>query len=155
MPNDMVDVEDPIMARNFTLELQDGAKIPLLAISGFDTSVEVTPVTQNLPGGQQMHYKTRAGATYSAEVTVTRLAPKKEATDPIWTWWEAIRTAGPTGARQAFSIVLYDASPAEVARYNFINGWPSKIQTSDMETGSQDPVKEQITFVSDRMERVG
>jgi hypothetical protein len=50
--------------------------------------------------------------------------------------------------------VLYDTSMKEVGRFNFFNGWPSKISTDAMSTDSSDPVKETITIVCERLDRV-
>ena len=59
-----------------------------------------------------------------------------------------------TNNRKNGSIVLYDSTNAEVARFNFINGWPSKIATDQLSVESNDPVKETITLTIERLERV-
>ncbi len=56
--------------------------------------------------------------------------------------------------RKNGSIVLYDTTIAEVGRFNFFNGWPSKIATDALSTESNDAVKETITLVIERLERV-
>jgi hypothetical protein len=50
--------------------------------------------------------------------------------------------------------VLYDSTHKEVARFNFTNGWPSKISTDQLSVDSNDPVKETITLVCERLVRV-
>ena len=54
----------------------------------------------------------------------------------------------PTGRnnRKSGSIVMYDSTHVEVARFNFTNGWPSKISTDQLSVDSNDPVKETITL---------
>jgi hypothetical protein len=50
--------------------------------------------------------------------------------------------------------VLYDSAYDEVGRFNWFNGWPSKIATDSLSTDSNDPMKETITLVVERIERV-
>jgi phage tail-like protein len=154
MPNDLID-QDPIVARNFTLDFE-GNSIPLTGISGFEVEVDVVAVDANLPGGQQIHLKTRGGAVRTADVNLTRLAPHDLSKDPVWPWFIAVRDAGgPLSAgRKDGSIVLKRSDGSDAARYNFFGGWISKITISDMNSGSNDPVQETITLVSDRMERI-
>jgi hypothetical protein len=49
---------------------------------------------------------------------------------------------------------MYDTALKEVARFNFHNGWPSKIATDSLSTESNDPVKETITFAIELLDRV-
>jgi len=42
----------------------------------------------------------------------------------------------------------------EIGRYNFFNGWPSKISTDAVSADSNEPVKETITLVIERLQRV-
>ena len=153
MPNDLIN-EDPIIARNFYLEIDGGDKVPLTGISGFDVEVDVVDVNQNLPGGQQVHIKTRGGTLQVSAVTLSRVAPSSVTSDPIWPWFMLIREEGTAGQRKNGSIVLTDQVGKELARYNFFNGWPSKITTGDMEVGANNHLTEQITLVSERMDRV-
>jgi phage tail-like protein len=153
MPNDLIN-EDPIIARNFYLEIDGGDKVPLTGISGFDVEVDVVDVNQNLPGGQQVHIKTRGGTLQVSAVTLSRVAPTSVTSDPIWPWFLLIREEGTAGQRKNGSIVLTDQVGKELARYNFFNGWPSKITTGDMEVGANNHLTEQITLVSERMDRV-
>ena len=43
---------------------------------------------------------------------------------------------------------MYDSTNVEIARFNFTNGWPSKIATDQLSVDSNDPVKETITLSS-------
>ena len=79
--------------------------------------------------------------------------------DPIWKWFKAVRESGlkgtdRAGSRKNGSIVFFDTALTEVGRFNFFNGWPSKIGTDAVSTESNDPVKETITLVIERLERI-
>jgi phage tail-like protein len=157
MPNALINT-DPIVARNFYLEI-DGENLVLSGVSGLDIELEVVSIQQNGKDGKQQHVKTLGGTLKVPDLTITRMAPLSAIDDPMWKWFKTIRDGGmKAGARDACrkngSIVLYDSSFTEVGRFNFFNGWPSKIGTDALSTDSNDPMKESITLVVERLERV-
>lgn len=54
----------------------------------------------------------------------------------IWNWRQMVVDGDFEGARKDGSVVLYDESSSEVARWNFEDAWPSKIR------GSSDGIEE-------------
>ncbi|MDT4933696.1 MAG: hypothetical protein QOK11_1588 [Pseudonocardiales bacterium] len=157
MPNDLIST-DPIVARNFYLEI-DGENLVLSGVSGLDIELEVVPVQQNGKDGKQQHIKTLGGSIKAPDLSISRMAPVSAINDPMWKWFTDIRTKGMKANtrqdnRKNGSIVLYDSTYTEVGRFNFFNGWPSKISTDALSTDSNDPMKETITLVVERIERV-
>jgi phage tail-like protein len=157
MPNDLIST-DPIVARNFYLEI-DGENLVLSGVSGLDIELEVVSVQQNGKDGKQQHVKTLGGTLKVPDLSITRMAPLSAESDPLWKWFKTIRDGGMKASsreatRKNGSIVLYDSSFAEVGRFNFYNGWPSKIGTDALSTDSNDAMKESITMVVERIERV-
>jgi phage tail-like protein len=157
MPNDLI-ATDPIVARNFYLEI-DGEQLVLSGVSGLDIELEVVSLQQNGKDGKQQHVKTLGGVLKVPDIAITRMAPLSAQNDPLWKWFLQIRDSGFKGAnrednRKNGSIVLYDSAFEEVGRFNFFNGWPSKIGTDALSTDSNDPMKESITLVVERIERV-
>ncbi|MBB3041795.1 phage tail protein [Nocardioides sp. LMS-CY] len=156
MGNDLI-ATDPIVAQNFYLEI-DGENIILSGVSGLDVEHDVVTIQQNGPTGKMQVVKTRGNTQKAPDLTITRMAPADAMSDPIWKWFIAIRDKGLTmnraSARKNGSIVLYDTSFAEVGRFNFIKGWPSKIATDAVSTESNEAVKETITLVIERLDRV-
>lgn len=149
---------DPIVLRNFYLEI-DGEKLVLSGVSGLDMELEVVPLSQNGKDGKQQHIKTLGGTLKAPDLTITRMAPAKATDDPIWKWFKEIRDGGfkiadRTGHRKNGSIVLYDSAYMEVGRFNFFKGWPSKIATDALSSDSNEPMKETITLVCERIDRV-
>lgn len=152
---------DPIVARNFYLEIQGDTKDKLLlsSVSGIEIELDVVPLQQNGKDGRQQHIKTLGGVLKAPDITLTRVAPLDAAADPVWKWFDLIRTKGMKAAsrneyRRNGSIILYDSSYTEVGRYNWYNGWPSKIAVDQMSTDSNEPMKETITLVIERIERI-
>jgi phage tail-like protein len=157
MPNDLIST-DPIVARNFYLEIS-GENIVLSGVSGLDIELEVVPLQQNGKDGKQQHIKTLGGSIKAPDLTITRMAPLSATADPLWKWFNEIRTKGMKASsredqRKDGSIVLYDSTYTEVGRFNFFKGWPSKIGTDALSTDSNDPMKETITLVVERIERI-
>lgn len=157
MPNDLIST-DPIVARNFYLEI-DGASLILSGVSGLEIELDVVPMAQNGKDGKQQHIKTLGGSIKAPDLSISRMAPVSAINDPMWKWFTDIRTKGMKANtrqdnRKNGSIVLYDSTYTEVGRFNFFNGWPSKISTDALSTDSNDPMKETITLVVERIERV-
>ncbi len=79
--------------------------------------------------------------------------------DKLWEWFNDIRDKGihladRTSNRKSGSIVMYDSTNTEIARFNFTNGWPSKISTDQLSVDSNDPIKETITLTVESLARI-
>ena len=157
MPNDLIST-DPIVAQNFYLEI-GGENIILSGVSGLDVEADVVTIQQVGKTGKAQTVKTRGNTNKAADLSITRMAPMDAGSDPIWTWFKAVRDKGFAGPkrdanRKSGSIVLYDGAFTEVGRFDFINAWPSKISTDAVSTDSNEAVKETITLVIERLDRV-
>jgi len=156
MTNSLISTE-PIVARNFFLDIPGENTLVLSGVSGLDVELDVVSLSQNGAKGKQEHIKTIGGVLKTPDISVTRMAPQDAASDPLWTWFLSIRDTGfasRTDKRKDISITLYDVSGKEVGRFNIFSAWPSKIATDALSTDSNDPMKETITIVNERIERV-
>lgn len=149
---------DPIVSQNFFLEIDDVA-IVLSGVSGFEQEIDVVETTQVGANGMSELVKTRGTATKVNDLSITRMAPLDAMSDPIWKWFTDVRDKGfaandRTDNRKNGSIVLYDVVGTEVGRFNFFNAWPSKIATDGVSADGNDPLKETITLVIERLQRV-
>lgn len=155
MANDLI-ATDPIVAQNFYLEI-DGVNIILSGVSGLDIEYDVVTVQQRGVGGKVEQIKTRGSVVKVPDLSITRMAPADALADPIWQWFADVQKGFSIGKRadkrKNGSIVLYDTSGEEVGRFNFFKGWPSKIATDGVSSDSNEPVKETITLVIERLER--
>lgn len=158
MANSLV-ATDPIIAQNFFLEI-DGAVVSILAsVSGLDVEMEVASTQQVGKDGKSQTVKTLAGRNKAPDLSLVRMAPADSTADKMWGWFNDIMSKGillsdRTNQRKNGSIVMYDSTHAEVARFNFTNGWPSKIATDQLSVDSNDPVKETITLTIESLARV-
>jgi len=149
---------DPLISHSFFLEV-DGSVISMLSgVSGLDVEVEVVSIAQVGPKGQMQQVKTLGNQVKATDVTLTRMAPADAGNDHLWQWFNDVRDKGMKvadrgGQRKNGSIVIYDTSNAEVARFNFYNAWPSKISTDALSVDGNDAIKESITLTCERLER--
>ena len=149
---------DPLIGSNFWLEI-NGAKVSMLSeVSGLDMEIEVVEVKQAAQNGQYVGYKAMGQKKMPGELTVKRVTPLNIDQDEVWKWFNKIRDSGMgitdrSGERKDGSVVVYDASNKEVARWNFFNAWPSKISNDSFSATSAEASSETITFVIERLER--
>ena len=158
MPNDLLD-NDPLIAQNFFLEIDGEVVTMLTSVSGLDIEMDVATLQQVGKDGKSVIAKTLAGRNKPPDLSLVRMAAVDATSDKLWTWFtdiesKGIQLADRTNQRKNGSIVLYDSTHTEVARFNFTNGWPSKISTDQLSVDSNDPVKETITLVCERLQRV-
>nr|WP_297428381.1 phage tail protein [uncultured Actinotalea sp.] len=150
---------DPIVAQNFFLEVDGEVISTLISVSGLDIEVTVSRSKVSGKGGMLEEIKGLGSYTQTSDLTLTRVAPLDSGNDKLWKWFNDIRGMGlvatdRAGQRKNGSIVLYDSARNEVARFNFFNAWPSKISTDQLSVESTEVVKETITMVIERLERV-
>ncbi|AZI58002.1 phage tail protein [Nakamurella antarctica] len=158
MPNDLINT-DPLIAQNFFLEIDGAVLSTLSGVSGLDVEMEVAMTQQVGKDGKSQTVKTLAGRNKAPDLSLTRMAPADSTADNLWKWFNDIYNKGikigdRTNHRKSGSIVMYDSTHTEVARFNFTNGWPSKISTDALSVDSNDPVKETITLTIEKLERV-
>ena len=159
MPIANIIKEDPLVANHFFLEV-DGEVISQLSdVSGLDVELEVTDIQQQLPNGQYAQRKVFSKPKWTGELTVKRLAPLDATQDALWKWFENIRKKGMSvssldSERKNGSLVIYDSALKEIARWNFMNAWPSKISTDSFAVTSNEPVAESVTIQYEQLDRV-
>jgi phage tail-like protein len=72
----------------------------------------------------------------------------------IWNWRKQVEDGKVDGARRDGSIVMYDQSLAEVARWNFERAWPVKVTGPQPKSDSNEISVEELTITHEYIERV-
>lgn len=157
MPNFLQ--EDTLIAQNFFLEIKGDVVSYLSGVSGLDIAMDVAEVVQATSDGKKVIRKMLGTHIKPPDLSLTRVAPTTIAGDPLWEWFNKIYQKGMpvanrTSERKDGSIVIFDSTGKEIARFNWYNGWPSKISTDALSVDSNDPVKETITLTIERLERI-
>ena len=149
---------DPILGSNFFLEIDGSLVSHLSEVNGLDLEVNVAELQQVGDKGMMQVIKSLGQHKAPGDITMKRVAPLDIENDAVWKWFQDIYNKGMgaktrDGSRKNGSVVIFDATNTEVARWNFYNAWPSKISNDGFNVTSNDPVMETITLVCERLER--
>ena len=71
----------------------------------------------------------------------------------FWTWRKQVEDGKVGEARKNGSIIMYDQSNTEVARWNFVNGWPSKLDGPSLSSEGNEVSVESLTIVHEGIVR--
>src|ERR1700754_2787471 len=114
---------DVVATRQFGIEI-DGVQIAQFReVAGIANTITAIELRENTPSGEQ-ELKKLPGNAASGDITLRR---GKSGDLALWDWFKQIRDGDVAGARRNGSIILYDYELGEVARYNFVIGWPSRL----------------------------
>jgi phage tail-like protein len=114
---------DPYRNFNFLVELDGIAQGSFTECSGLGSTTEVV---EHREGGDNTTVRKLPGKTSFSDIT---LKWGQTASRELWDWRQQVVDG--TVARKNGSIVVYDlGNRTEVARWNFVNGWPKEYQVS-------------------------
>jgi phage tail-like protein len=72
----------------------------------------------------------------------------------FWKWRKQVEEGKVAEARKNGSIIMYDQTNTEVARWNFVNGWPSKLDGPSLSSEGNEVSVESLTIVHEGIERI-
>ena len=72
----------------------------------------------------------------------------------FWEWRKLVEDGKVGDARKNGSIVMHDQDLSEVARWDFVNGWPSKLDGPSLSSEGNEVSVESLTIVHEGIERV-
>jgi len=142
-------LKDPGRAHHFALEIGGVTAAVFSEVAGFQSEVEVKDLYQAQKDGKTVIIKA-PGNTKPPDITC-----KRGMTDDmnLYEWHQQVLEGDMKKARKNGSIVLYDHEDKEIIRYNFMNAWPSKWKSSDVNASNNDFIIEEMTIVCERFER--
>ncbi|MFC5743234.1 phage tail protein [Dyella tabacisoli] len=141
---------DPYRGFRFRVEI---AGIQIAAFS--EASVpDITVDTVDYREGTDPIYK----RPLSGLTTYGRLSLKKGLTDSmdLYNWQQQVSQlgSGSPSAQKNISLVLMGADSTEKVRWNIINAWPVKYETSGLNASSSDVLVETLELAMDYMNRI-
>jgi phage tail-like protein len=140
---------DTLTTFSFHVEL-DGIDIGAFKeASGVDSETEIVEYKETTKDGKMIIRKL-PGAMKWADITLKKKIDQKK---DLWDWRKEVEQGDIDSARRNGSIVLYDSTSKEVARWNFMNGWPSKWKGADLNAGENAVAVEEITITHEGLER--
>ena len=140
---------DLLTTFSFHVEL-DGIDIGAFKeASGVDSETEIVEYKETTKDGKMLIRKLPGAMKWSDITLKKRIDQKKD----LWDWRKEVDQGDIDAARRNGSIVLYDSTAKEVARWNFMNGWPSKWKGADLNAGENAVAVEEITITHEGLER--
>jgi phage tail-like protein len=144
MPNPGTRV-DPIRNYNFLVELDGVAQAAFMECSGLEATTEVIEMRE---GGDGAVRKLPGKTTYSDITLKSGLTASRE----LWDWrGEIVRGEV---KRKNGSIVVFDLdNTREVARWNFVNAWPTKWTGPALDARGSDVAVETLVLAVEEVAR--
>jgi len=142
--------EDPLVAVNYRLELEEKLVGYFTEVSGIGSESEVVehkvvddqgnPIVQKIPGRLEWtNVVLKRGVTSNMQ---------------LWEWRRLVEEGKVQDARKNVSITMMDQNYQDVAQWEFTDAWPCRITAPDFYSNSNDIAVEEIEIVSEGMLRV-
>ncbi len=149
--NNMIDTarEDPLVSFHFAVEVQGKISGYFTEVSGLGSETEVIEHSVVNEKGVEVVLKI-PGRLKWGDIELKRGITTNM---DLWDWRREIENGEVNGARQNGSVVMYDQTLTEVARWNFDNGWPSKIDGPTAKSDDNSVGIESMTIVHEGIRR--
>jgi phage tail-like protein len=136
---------DPFLNYNFLIELDGIARAAFTEVSGLDATTEPVEYRE---GGENSTVRQLPGLTrYSNIVLKWGLTRDRE----LYGWYR--QTVLGNVERKNGSIIVLDRQGSEVARWNFVNAWPTKYDIPDFNATSNEVAVETLELAHEGVER--
>jgi phage tail-like protein len=136
---------DPFLNYNFLVELDGVAGAVFSEVSGLDSTIE--PVEYREGWENTTVRKLPGKATYSNIVLKWGMTADMR----LYDWYQ--QTVLGNVQRRNGSIIVLDRRGKEVARWNFVNAWPTKYDIPDFNATGKDVAIETLELVHEGVER--
>jgi phage tail-like protein len=137
---------DPFLNYNFLVELDGIARAAFSEVTGLDATTEPVEYRE---GGENTTVRKLPGMTkYSNIVLKWGMTADKE----LYTWYR--QTVLGNVQRRNGSLIVLDRQGSEVARWNFVNAWPTKYDIPDFNATANQTAVETLELAHEGVERV-
>jgi len=139
-------VVDPYRNYNFLVEIDGIAQASFMESSGLDATTESIEYRE---GGDNTTVRKLPGKTSYGDITLKwGVNVSKE----LWAWRKQVIDG--TLQRKNGSVVVYDLNNStEVARWNFVRGWPVKWEGPHFDAKGKDIALETLTIAHEGIDR--
>ena len=134
--------KDPLVSFSFYVEIQGVVTGTFRECSGLGSETELIETKESDKG--KLRYMKVPGALKWENISL-----KRGVTDSmdIYKWRKQVEEGKVNEARKDGSIVMYDQSNNEVARWNFRSGWPRKVSGPTFNAQSNEIGVEELEIV--------
>jgi len=142
--------EDPLVGAYFGIDV-GGGKIQgyFTEVTGLGSEHEIIEHKLMAKGGKEVVLKIPGRLKWGDIVLKRGITSSMD----MWTWRKQVEEGKVGDARMNGSIVMYDETGTEKARWNFFHGWPAKISGPTPKTDSNEIGVEELTIAHERIER--
>lgn len=141
---------DPLTGYHFYLEIDGITQARFRECSGLTSESQVIEYKEADKKGVTVIKKV-PGVLKWSDITL-----KRGITDimELWKWRKEVEDGKVDEARKSGSVVMYSQTNDEVARWNFVEGWVSKISGPQLNANNNDIAVEEITIAHEGLSRV-
>lgn len=148
--NEEASREDPLVSFHFMIDVQGQINGYFSEVSGLGSESEVIEDKTVNPDGIEI-VKKIPGRLKWGDITLKRGITSNL---DMWDWRKKVEEGKVGEARKNGSIVMFDQELAEKARWNFVNGWPTKISGPTPKSDSNEIGVEELTITHELITRV-
>ena len=141
---------DPLVGYHFHVEIDGISQAQFRECTGLDSESEIIEYKEAGKDGQTVVRKQPGALKWS------NIVLKRGITDimELWEWRKLVEQGKVNDARKSGSVVLYNQGNEEIARWNFQDGWPSKITGPQAKADGNEVAIEELTIAHEGLERV-
>jgi phage tail-like protein len=146
----VADGEYPLVGYHFYVEVQGKLMGAFREATGLTSESEKIEYKASGPKGEEITLS-QPGRTKFPDIVLKRgLTSNLD----MQTWRKEIEDGKFKDSRKNGSIVLYDQAHTELARWNFENAWPVKLEGPGLNSGNNEVAVESLTLAVTRTTRV-
>ena len=140
---------DPLVSYHFHVEIDGITQAQFRECGGLGSESQVVEYKEAVKGVTVI--RKQPGAIKWSDITL-----KRGVSDimELWQWRKQVEQGKVDEARKNGSVVLYDQANKEIARWNFKDGWPSKLSGPQVKADANEVAIEELTITHEGMERV-
>jgi phage tail-like protein len=142
--------QDPLIGAWFSIEFQGQVSGAFRECTGLGSENEVVEYKASGPKGELVIKKVPGRLKWN------NITLKRGITDTMdmWQWRKLIEQGNVTSARKNGTITMYSTDGKAIAKWNFINAWPSKITGPSVNAGENAVAIEELELTHEGYERV-
>jgi phage tail-like protein len=146
----MAETKDPLVSAWYGVEFQGQVQGAFRECTGLGSNNEVVDYKASGPKGEYIMKKVPGRMTWQP------ITLKRGITDAMdmWKWRQVVEEGKIDQARKNGSIVMFNQQGKEVARWDFVNAWPSKITGPTANANANEIAIEEMEIVHEGYKRV-
>lgn len=143
--------EDPLVSFSFQLDVQGIVGGFFMEVGGLGSETEIIEHKVMSSDGIKEVVRKVPGRMKWGDITLKRGIT---AIMDVWNWRKMVEDGDIGGARKNGSIMMMDQSGQIVARWDFVNAWPSKVSGPQIQADSNAFGVEEMTLVHEGISRI-